>query len=106
MVGSLGGWDSRANCCGELCVAIDGCKTIVVLMHGNPQCPAPIPIPAAADLCGAGVAFGIYGICMRYSVDALPAAIARMGAAYVATLRVTALVCLFIGGALVRRGWE
>jgi hypothetical protein len=51
------------------------------------------------------MAFGIWGICMKCSVDTLRADIAWLGPVYVPTLRVTAVVCLVMGVLLVRRAW-
>jgi hypothetical protein len=51
------------------------------------------------------MAFGIWGICMKCSVDTLRADIAWLGPVYVPTLRVTAVVCLVMGAVLVRRAW-
>jgi hypothetical protein len=51
------------------------------------------------------MAFGIWGMCMKCSVDTLRADIAWLGPVYVPTLRVTAVVCLVMGAVLVRRGW-
>jgi hypothetical protein len=51
------------------------------------------------------MAFGIWGICMKCSVDTLRADIAWLGPVYVPTLRVTAVVCLVMGALLMRRAW-
>src|SRR5258708_1424448 len=51
------------------------------------------------------MAFGIWGICMEPGQHALSTYIAWLGSFYVPTLRVTAVVCLGLGVALVRRGW-
>jgi hypothetical protein len=51
------------------------------------------------------MAFGIWGICMKCSVNTLRADIAWLGPVYAPTLRVTAVVCLVMGAVLVRRGW-
>jgi hypothetical protein len=48
--------------------------------------------------------FGMWGICMKPEQDALSAHIAWLGSLYTPTLRVTAVVCIGLGVALVRRG--
>jgi hypothetical protein len=50
------------------------------------------------------MASGTWGICMRRGEYPLPAWIAWLGSAYVPALRVTAVVCLGMGIALVRLG--
>ena len=51
------------------------------------------------------MAFGMWGICMKPEQDALSAYIAWLGSLYIATLRVTAVVCIGLGVMLARRGW-
>jgi hypothetical protein len=51
------------------------------------------------------MAFGIWGMCMKCSVDTPSADIAWLGSLYVPTLRAAAVVCLVMGAVLVRRGW-
>jgi hypothetical protein len=51
------------------------------------------------------MAFGIWAICVKPEELALSAYIAWLGSLYVPTLRVTAVVCLGLGVALVRLGW-
>jgi hypothetical protein len=50
------------------------------------------------------VGFGMWGICMKPEQDALSAHVAWLGSLYTPTLRVTAVVCIGLGVALVRRG--
>ena len=50
------------------------------------------------------MAFGMWGICMKPEQDALSAYIAWLGSLYIATLRVTAVVCVGLGLMLARRG--
>ncbi len=50
------------------------------------------------------IASGIRGICMKLSRTTLPAHLAWLGPGYVPTLRATAVVCLVMGGVLIRRG--
>ena len=51
------------------------------------------------------MAVGMWGICMKPEQDALSAYIAWLGSLYIATLRVTAVVCIGLGVMLTRRGW-
>jgi hypothetical protein len=51
------------------------------------------------------IAFGIWGICMDPSQEALLAYVAWLGSAYGPTLRGTAILCLGVGVALVYRAW-
>jgi hypothetical protein len=50
------------------------------------------------------MAFGMWGICIKPEQDALSAYIAWLGSLYVATLRITAVVCVGLGVMLARRG--
>ncbi len=51
------------------------------------------------------IAFGIWGLRMGQSEEALAAYVAWLGSAYGPTLRVVAVLCLGMGVALVYRGW-
>lgn len=48
---------------------------------------------------------GAFGVFVQIE-GPLSASIAWLGSAYVPTLRVTALLCIFMGSLLVRRGWS
>lgn len=50
------------------------------------------------------MAFGVWGICIRYREGLLPAWLTWLGSAYLPVLRVTAAACLGLGVALVRLG--
>jgi len=49
---------------------------------------------------------GAFGIFAKYTEGPPPASVAWLGSAYMPALRITALLCLFIGLRLVRRGWS
>jgi hypothetical protein len=50
------------------------------------------------------MACGVWGICMKYSLDLSSAYISWLGSAYGPILRFTAVACLVSGAVLVRRG--
>ena len=52
------------------------------------------------------MAFGGWGICMRFGQHALSRHIAWLGSLYVPALRLTAVACLGMGLLLIRRGWS
>ncbi|HEY4008514.1 MAG TPA: hypothetical protein VGM11_00060 [Acidobacteriaceae bacterium] len=52
------------------------------------------------------VVCGVLGVFARRVEGPLSASVAWLGSAYVPTLRVTALLCVFVGLVLVRRGWS
>jgi hypothetical protein len=51
------------------------------------------------------IAFGLWGICMDCSQEALRPYVAWLGSAYEPTLRRTAILCFGLGIALVYRAW-
>jgi hypothetical protein len=51
------------------------------------------------------IAFGIWGLRMEHSQEALAAYVAWLGSVYGPALRVVAVLCLGLGVALVYRGW-
>jgi hypothetical protein len=51
------------------------------------------------------IAFGLWGLCIQPEQDALSEYIAWLGSLYMPTLRVTAVVCIWLGVMLARRGW-
>ena len=48
---------------------------------------------------------GAFGIFAKHVEDPPSASVAWLGSAYMPTLRITALLCLFLGWLLMRRGW-
>ena len=70
--------------------------------------------PAMAAAIGQWICFvlgvvcivcGAFGIRLKHIEGPPSASVAWLGSAYMPTLRVTALLCLFLGLLLVRRGW-
>jgi hypothetical protein len=49
---------------------------------------------------------GVFGVFAQRMEGPLSASVAWLGRAYVPALRVTALLCVFMGSLLVRRGWS
>jgi hypothetical protein len=71
--------------------------------------------PAMAAVIGQWICFvlgvvcivcGAFGIRVKHIEGPPSASVAWLGSAYMPTLRVTALLCLFLGLLLVRRGWS
>ena len=71
-------------------------------------------MPAWAAVMGQWICFllgavcivcGAFGIFAKHVDDPPSASVAWLGSAYMPTLRITALLCLFLGLLLVRRGW-
>jgi hypothetical protein len=71
--------------------------------------------PSKADVIGQWICFvlgvvcivcGAIGIFAKQIDGPPPASVAWLGSAYIPTLRVTALFCLFMGLLLVRREWS
>ena len=52
------------------------------------------------------IACGAFGIFAKPTEDQPYASVAWLGSAYIPALRVTALLCLFMGLMLMRRGWS
>jgi hypothetical protein len=70
--------------------------------------------PARAAVIGQWICFvlgvacivcGAFGIFAKPLEDPPSACVAWLGSTYVPTLRITALLCLFLGWLLMRRGW-
>jgi len=57
-------------------------------------------------LGGVCIVYGVFGIFAKRLQDSPSASVAWLGSAYVPTLRVTALLCFFMGLLLVRHGWS
>jgi hypothetical protein len=71
-------------------------------------------MPAWAFVMGQWICFllgvicivcGAFGIFAKHLEEPPSASAAWLGSAYMPTLRVTALLCLFLGWLLMRRGW-
>ena len=71
--------------------------------------------PARATVIGQWICFVLGGVCVACGafgifatqIEGPPSAsVAWLGSAYMPTLRVTALLCLFMGLLLVRHGWS
>ena len=71
--------------------------------------------PSVAAVIGQWICFvlgvvcivcGAFGIRAKHIEGPPPASVAWLGSAYIPALRVTALLCLFLGLLLVRRGWS
>ena len=71
-------------------------------------------MPAWAAVMGQWICFllgavcivcGAFGIFAKHVEDPPAASVAWLGSAYMPTLRITALLCLFLGWLLMRRGW-
>ena len=73
-------------------------------------------MPVRASVIGQWICFvlgvvcivcGAFGIFAKHIIEDPPSAsVAWLGSAYMPTLRVTALLCLFMGLLLVRHGWR